>query len=333
MSFRSRPEYARPEAKRRSPAMRILFFSFVVGMIGVPVAFGALLYYTFGSAANVMSAPQLAPSSVEMPSWAGRGRETFLLLGTDHRDGDVDLPRTDVMMVASFDPQMHSAAIISLPRDIWLDIPGHGKERINAAFEFGELEKPGGGPALARKVVEQLLGVPIQHYALIGFGGFEKMIDLAGGVTVDVERPLKDNEYPDKDYSVRRIFFQPGLQHLDGVTALWYVRSRHSDSDFGRARRQQQLLLSLRHQALQLNLLPKLPSMVSALSESVKTDLRPQELVSLARAAKDIDAARVVNRVIDETMTTNFTTPAGEQVLLVNKNAVQALVKEAFSTP
>src|SRR5581483_648752 len=222
---------------------------------------------------------------VQAPEWSSTERINFLLMGTDHRPGETDLPRTDTMIVVTLDPATHAAGILSLPRDLWVPIPGHGSERINAAYAFGEADKPGAGPELARKTVEQLLGVPIHHYALIGFDGFQKLVDQVGGVIVDVDRPIKDNEYPDQNYSVRRIFFQPGLQRLDGETALWYVRTRHADSDFGRARRQQQFLLALRRQVLQLNLLPKAPRIVSALADSVKTDLRPSEVIALARLA------------------------------------------------
>jgi anionic cell wall polymer biosynthesis LytR-Cps2A-Psr (LCP) family protein len=185
---------------------------------------------------------------------------------------------------------------------------------------------------LARKTVEQLLGVPIQHYALVGFSGFEKLVDQMGGVVVDVERPIKDNEYPDGDYGLRRIFFQPGLQRLDGETALWYVRSRHADSDFGRARRQQQFLLALRRQALQLNLLPKAPAILGNLAGSIQTDLRPNDVIALARAAKDVDSSRLVNRVIDESMTTHWVTPAGAQVELPDKAAIKRVAQEVFGT-
>jgi anionic cell wall polymer biosynthesis LytR-Cps2A-Psr (LCP) family protein len=153
-----------------------------------------------------------------------------------------------------------------------------------------------------------------------------------GGVIIDVERPIKDNEYPDQNYSMRRIFFQPGLQRMDGFTALTYVRTRHADSDFGRARRQQQFLLALRKQALQLNLLPKLPALLNSVSDAIKTDLRPQEIIALARIAKDVDTSKVVNRVIDEELTTHWVTPAGAQVELPDKEAVKRLVQEVFGT-
>jgi LCP family protein required for cell wall assembly len=326
------PSFGAPahEPKRRPPALRALIACFILGMVGIPIVAGVALYVAFEGAFEVFTAPRLAPSTVQAPDWSSKERVNLLLLGTDQRENERDSPRSDTLIVLTLDPATHSAGIVSLPRDLWVPIPGYGNERINAAFELGEREKPSGGPELARKTVEQFLGIPIHHYALIGFTGFERLVDQVGGVLIDVERPIKDNEYPDQNYSLRRIFFQPGLQRMDGFTALTYVRTRHADSDFGRARRQQQFLLALRQQALQLNLLPKLPRLLNSLSDAIRTDLRPQEIVALARVAKDVDTAKVVNRVIDESMTTHWITPAGAQVELPNKEAVKKLVQEVF---
>ena len=312
----------------------VLFFVF--GLVVLPLAAGAGLYLVLDGAfarlgvEGVTSAPRFERSTQAVPAWSGTSRVTLLLLGTDQRDGEHAPPRTDTIIVATLDPVAKTAGMVSLPRDLWVTIPGYGQDRINASFELGEAAKRGSGAELTRKTVEELLGVPIHHYALIGFAGFQKLVDQVGGVVVDVERPIKDNEYPDAGYGLRRIFFQPGLQRLDGESALWYVRTRHADSDFGRARRQQQFLLGLRRQALQLNLLPKAPAILSALSDTIKTDLRPTEIVGLANVAKELDASAVVSRVIDETMTTHWVTPAGAQVEVPNKEAVKRIAQEVF---
>jgi LCP family protein required for cell wall assembly len=346
------PPFELRPARRRAPALRLLLFCFLGGVAIVPVAAGALLYFALTGAFDNVSlvsaltllkppAPVPAPApaappapapNVELPEWSSHGRVNVLLMGVDKRDSDKDPLRTDTMMVLTIDTEAHTAGLLSLPRDLWVEIPGHGTERINAAYEIGESLKAGGGPDLARKTVEQFLGVPIQHYVVVGFQGFQRLVDQLGGVVVDVERPIKDDEYPDGDYGLRRIYFQPGPQRLTGETALWYVRTRHADSDFGRARRQQQLLLGLRKQALQLNLLPKAPGILSALSDTIKTDLRPAEILGLVRVAKDIDTSSLTNRVIDESMTTNWVTPAGAQVLLPDRAAVRRLVQEVFGT-
>ncbi len=333
---RFRPGELERLPRKKPVALRALLAIFVAGMLCVPVGVGAGLYLMLSGAfssldvSGVASAPRLEESQVETPEWSSKSRVTLLLMGTDQRERETAPPRTDTIIVVTLDPASKSAGVISLPRDLWVTVPGYGSERINSAYELGEGAKKGGGPELARKTVEQLLGVPVHHYALVGFAGFEKLVDQVGGVVVDVERPIKDNEYPDQDYGVRRIFFQPGLQRLDGESSLWYVRTRHADSDFGRARRQQQFLLGLRRQALQLNLLPKAPSILAALSDTIKTDLRPTEILGLARVAKDLDSSRVVNRVIDETMTSHWVTPAGAQVERADPAAVKRVVQEVF---
>ena len=317
---------------------RALVLLFAVGLVVLPLGAGAGLYLLMDGAfarlgvEGVTSAPRFEPSTQPVPEWSGTSRITLLLLGTDQRDGENAPPRTDTIIVATLDPVAKTAGMISLPRDLWVTIPGYGQDRINASFELGEAAKRGGGAELTRKTVEELLGVPVHHYALIGFTGFQRLVDEVGGVVVDVERPIKDNEYPDANYNLRRIFFQPGLQRLDGESALWYVRTRHADSDFGRARRQQQFLMGLRRQALQLNLLPKAPAILAALSDTIKTDLKPAEILGLARVAKDLDSGAVVSRVIDETMTTHWVTPAGAQVELPNKDALKRVAQEVFGT-
>ena len=348
---------ARP---KRHPALRLLLLCFLTGIAVVPLTAGALIYFAltgaFASpgvqqllapftasapppaqpAQPVQPAPpppaQPAPeqASAPPPEWTAKGRVNIMLLGNDQRAGESDIPRTDTIIVLTIDTETHTAGLLSLPRDLWVTIPGYGQDRINAAFELGEARQRGGGPELAKKTIEQFLGVPIHHYVLVGFSGFQRLVDEMGGVTLDVERPIKDDEYPDADYSMRRIFFQPGLQRLNGETALWYVRTRHADSDFGRARRQQQFLLALRRQALQLNLLPKAPAILSALSDTFKTDFKPHEILGLAQVAKDIDTSKLTNRVVDESMTTHWVTPSGAQVELPNQPAVRRVVQEVF---
>ena len=272
-------------------------------------------------------------SALDVPEWSSKERVNLILLGTDRRDDDIDVTRTDTILIVSMDPVPKSAGVLSLPRDLWVNIPGYGFERINTAFEIGEYQKKGGGPSLLRRTLEGLLGVPMHHYALVGFAGFRKVVDQLGGVIVDVERPFRDDEFPDGNYGMRRIIFQGGLQRLDGEMALWYVRSRHSDSDFGRNRRQRQFLLALRQQALQLNMLPKAPAMLASVLDSIKTDLRSTEILSLARVAKDIETSRLVSRAVDESMVSPWTTPGGAAVLLPDPVAIRHVVQEVFGSP
>lgn len=278
-------------------------------------------------------APRFEVSDLGVPEWSSKERVNVILLGTDRRENEPDVTRTDTILIVSIDPVTKSAGVLSLPRDLWVNIPGYGFERINTAFEIGEYQKKGGGPALLRRTLEGLLGVPMHHYALVGFTGFRNVVDQLGGVVVDVERPFRDDEFPQGNYGTRRILFQAGLQRLDGEQALWYVRSRHADSDFGRNRRQRQFLLAVRQQALQLNMLPKAPAMLASVMDSVTTDLRASEILSLVRVAKDVETSRLTSRAIDESMVNPWMTPGGAAVLLPEPAAIRQVVQEVFGTP
>ncbi len=208
-----------------------------------------------------------------------------------------------------------------------------GEERINAAHFFGEYFKyPGGGPALAKRVVSLNLGIPIHYYARVDFRGFERVIDSIGGVNIDVEKPIRDDEYPDATYGYMRIFIPAGLQHMNGAVALEYARSRHSESDFGRVRRQQKLLLALREQGLQMGLIPKLPGLLTTLRDAVKTDLPAREAITLAQLAAQVDTKNIVSRSIDESMIIPYVMPGGADVVLPKREEIAKLVKEMFYT-
>ncbi|MSQ44223.1 MAG: hypothetical protein EXR45_08485 [Chloroflexi bacterium] len=356
-----------PDRARWSWRRRITFAMVSLLFVLVPIGIGAGLYRASGDVTNLVfdvlmmtawvtspsdrppepvgagtpmpegtpapEAPRFEASQLDVPEWSSKERVNIILLGTDRRDNEPDVTRTDTLLIVSIDPVTKSAGVLSLPRDLWVNIPGYGYERINSAFEIGEFQKKGGGPALLRKTIEGLLGVPIHHYALVGFTGFRKVVDQLGGVVVDVERPFRDDEFPSGNFGTRRILFQTGLQVLDGETALWYVRSRHADSDFGRNRRQRQFLLAVRQQALQLNMITKAPAMLSSLMDSVKTDLRTTEILSLARVAKDVETSKLVSRAVDETMVNPWMTPGGAAVLLPEPAAIRQVVQEVFGTP
>src|SRR5207253_4626943 len=135
-----------------------------------------------------------------------------------------------------------------------------------------------GGPDLTIRTVTSDFGIPVQHYARVDFRGFEQLIDTAGGVVIDVDWPVKDDEYPTPDYGYQRIYFAPGPQLMDGTTALEYARSRHGMSDFARAARQQKVIVSLRNRALQLNMLARAPELAGIAQKSLSTDLSPVQM-------------------------------------------------------
>jgi polyisoprenyl-teichoic acid--peptidoglycan teichoic acid transferase len=256
-------------------------------------------------------APAIAPAAPAIaPEWQGADRLNVLLLGVDKREGE-DVPRSDTMILVSIDPAGRRVGMLSIPRDLMVTIPGYGRDKINAAFPLAERDKlPGGGPTLAMETVQANFKVPVHHFATVDFRGFTRIIDAVGGVTVEAPYALKDDEYPsDEGANYTRLYVPAGLQQMDGTTALRYARSRHFDTDFGRNRRQQQVLQAIREQGLKLNLLPRLPEMITLLSGSVRTDLDPRQLPSLARLGMSIDREQIKSFGMTVDMTIVYDTP------------------------
>lgn len=266
-----------------------------------------------------------------LPDWQGTDRINILLLGIDKRDDEpMAGTRSDTMILASIDPVTKSAALVSLPRDMWVRIPGctysegcsGGEQRINVAHAVG-------GPPLAVQTVSADFSVPIQYYARVDFRGFEQLVDTVGGVVVDVDYPVKDDEYPTDDYGYQRIYFGPGPQLMDGRTALQYARSRHGMSDFARAGRQQKVIVSLRSRALQLNMLSRAPDLVGIIQKSLSTDLTPIQMLSLGKLVSQIDRDKIVNKVIDTNYVTPFKGDDGADLLAPDFAAIRQAIGAA----
>jgi LCP family protein required for cell wall assembly len=278
--------------------------------------------------------PRGTPVPVVFPNWDKKEPVNILLLGLDLREEEED-SRADTMIIVHIDPAEKTASMVSIPRDLWVDIPSYGKGRINTTYQLGE-DNPelGGGPGLAMATVEHNFDVPINYFAQVDFHGFEKIVDALGGITVDVARPLVDNEYPLGNYGVTRVYVPAGLQHMDGRTALQYARSRHADSDLGRNARQQQVLLAIRQQGLSLNVIPRLNDILHQLSDAVMTDLSLQQVGSLAQLARDIDRSAIQSLVIDATMAQQTVLPeTGADVLLPDWEVIRPRVKQLFADP
>ncbi|HMA33544.1 MAG TPA: LCP family protein [Chloroflexia bacterium] len=243
--------------------------------------------------------PTAAPAAPVPP-----GRINILLLGTDKRAelGD-DTARSDTIIIVSLDPQAKTAGILSVPRDLQVTLPHYGLQKINAAYFFGEYDKlPGGGPALAVPTISRFLQVPIPYYVAINFDGFQKVIDLVGGIDINVPAAIDDSAYPGPYNSVEHIQFAAGCQHMDGARALQYARTRHADSDFGRARRQQQVIKAVREKALALNMLPRYMDLLNQIGDAVETNIPPEQQWALARLAGDIGSQGLYTAQIDSTM-------------------------------
>jgi LCP family protein required for cell wall assembly len=261
------------------------------------------------------------------------GRVNILLMGLDVRPNDQgDGTRSDTMIVVSVDQASKSASMLSIPRDLWVDIPGHGSQRINTAYFFGEQDKPGaGGPPLAKTTVSKLLGIPIDYFVQVDFNGFRQIVDAIGGVTLDVKKPLIDSEYPTEDFGVKRLYIPAGVQRMDGKTALEYARSRHADSDLGRNQRQQAVLLAIREQGINLGAITN-TELQSALQGAIKTDLQLGDILSLVQTGLGLNKDNIHSYSIDANLTRQANV-AGNDVLIPDVEGIRNLVRQLTSAP
>lgn len=258
-----------------------------------------------------------------LPEWTGTERITVLILGIDERaQWDEPAWRTDTMIAATLDPVTLEAGVLSIPRDLWVEIPGYTHNRINTAHYIGDYDEyPGGGPALAVETVEHNLGFEIDYYVRVNFQAFIDLVDEIGGIDVNVEETIDDPLYPDANYGYDPLYIEAGERHLDGELALKYARTRHtSNGDFDRARRQQQVILAILEKATQpatlTRLVSKAPELYAMVESSVSTGLKLDQIVALAGLARKVDSEDIRFAVIDENCTENWTTPDGSMVLV-----------------
>jgi LCP family protein required for cell wall assembly len=213
-------------------------------------------------------------------------------------------------------------------------IPGRGRDRINTAFVYGAAgNNPAGGAALSMQTVEYNLGVPINHYVLVDFSAVIQGIDSLGGIDVYVPSTINDPTFPDMYYGFDPLYVAAGMQHMDGTLALKYARTRHADNDFGRAQRQQQVILAARDKALSLGitgLLAKAPILYQQMEQGIRTDLSLEQIVSLAQTVSDIPSENIQNDVLDYDYVSSYLTEAGAQVLILDNNKAAALIQQLF---
>lgn len=168
-----------------------------------------------------------------------------LVLGVDARPGEGYITRTDSIMLLGLKPAQLRASMLSIPRDLFIDVPGYGAQRINTINVLGEQEGEGQGVTLLEQSIESSFGVTVDRYARLNFQGFIALVDAVGGVTIDVERMIVDDLYPTEDGGVMTLRFDAGVQTMNGERALQYARTRHADDDYQRAHRQQQVFSAL----------------------------------------------------------------------------------------
>lgn len=302
------------------PRASVAIAGFVLaGLLGVGAYFLPVFQVAATSAVTSGSISDPLPTSTQP--------FTVLLLGSDDDAKFApDRFNTQSMILLRVDPGSKQASMLSIPRDLWVPIPGHGTGKISTAYQLG-------GPQLAIKAVEDNFRVHIDDYVWIGLNGLVNLIDRIGGVDVMVTNPVLDDFYPSDinthdPYAYYRVAVLPGAVHLDGIHALQYVRSRHGDlrGDFARSERQQQVLLAIKD--VHLNA-ADLPFLASAFSGEIKTSIgldRMRQLVGIAGQF----AGPGINRVVLVPPYTSETQIGGQDVVLPSWPMIRPLVHKTF---
>jgi LCP family protein required for cell wall assembly len=274
--------------------------------------------------------PENSPAPVP---WDGSSRANLLVMGLDYRDWEsFDVPRTDTMILLSLDPAGRSIGMLSIPRDLWVEIPGFEPSKINQAYRLGEVyEYSGGGPGLAVDTVEALLGMRIDYYAQVDFSAFERFIDELGGIKLDVPEAIEIDPLGDAKTQV----LEPGVQTLPGYLALAYARARNTaGSDFDRAQRQQQVILAIRERILSFEMLPTLathaPELYQELSAGIRTNLTLLQVVRMAWIAQQIPEENIHRGVIGVDQVEFDFSFDGQDILRPIPEAILQLRDEVF---
>ncbi len=322
-------------------------------------------YFKFKGATSDMlvAIPTQEPNLVENPNNSQPNKPlatpdivkdpfNLLLIGVDLRENDTEA-RTDTIIVLHVDPTQKWASMVSIPRDSCAEIPGYDtpgtcSQRINAAYELGykkgvaqKMTNPSiEGMKLTRDTVANMLNMNIDYVAQVDFKGFRKIVDAVGGITINVQRPLWDASYPtdDDDYGIIRLFIPAGLQHMDGTTALRYARSRHQDADYGRSRRQQDVIRAfvqtLKDKGL-FDQIDSLNSLTEQLKGSFYTDLPITDLGNLRALAglgTDIANGRIKSVKWDTSAVAGYIDEA-QYVPIWEQSSIDATVNELLTSP
>ena len=259
------PPPAVPKKKRRIwPYVAIVFLFFVAAAAGALFASTSLL-------------DKEDPKAEEEHLLTAKDKATIMIMGVDQRADDVG--RSDTLMVTMIDPKKNKAALLSVPRDTRVKIKGHGYDKINAAYAYG-------GHKLSESTVEGLLGVRIDHYIIINTHSFQRIIDALGGIDINVEKRMYYEDPWDDDGGLL-IDLQPGKQHMDGKTAVTYVRYRDEEGDIGRIDRQQKFMKAVVEKLTSPAVVTRLPAVIKEVMDSIETDLSFRQLLEFAGTLKN----------------------------------------------
>lgn len=338
-----------PRGRRFSPVVKLGLFGFAILLVGgFLLSTGVARSGTDDSGDNLSFLNSLrrlvSTPVVNLPGSNEDDRLNILLLGVGG-SGHEGPELTDTMIFGSFKPDTKEVGMISIPRDLTVEIPGYGYRKINAVNVYAELNNPGSGLETTSTTVEEILGEDVDYTVKVDFDGFEEIIDAIGGVDVYVERSFVDTTYPVDDGlgSVKTLSFTEGWTHMDGETALEFARSRHGTngegSDFARAARQQKILMAVKEKTLSLGVLlnpGKLNRIIGTIRDNLTTDMSVWDMVKYAKYIPDIESDKIASHVLDyQSGLVYETTINGAYVLLPYEDdwsGFHALADNIFAT-
>ncbi len=342
-----------PEGKDKTPVKfnkrgkkKIKHLKLYIIIAAIVLVFGGLGFFGWSLYSNLSK--MFAGDGNILSLFAGQqlkgessGRVNILLMGVGDT-GHAGENLSDTIMVISYDVKTKQAAMISVPRDLYVKIDEYGSAKINAAHAYGEYYKySGGGPALAEKTVSEVLGIPINYYARVDFTGLKDIVNAVGGIEVNVEEDLYDPLYPaDDGLRGKALYIEKGQQHMNGDTALRYSRSRETTSDFDRARRQQQVLVAIKDKVMSVDTFlnpKKIADIATALGNHLKTDFSVNEIPRGIEVFKGVDTNKIKNRVFDNSVAGLLVDDSGEAGYILipragiyNYSKLQAAVANIF---
>jgi LCP family protein required for cell wall assembly len=253
----------------------------------------------------------------------------ILLLGSDKRPEESvyrrvgtrhsKLWRTDAIIIVSLDVEDNTLRMLNIPRDLWVDIPGHGYDRINSAELWGELAEEGGGPDLVKQTIYNNLGIPIHYYGQADFEGFIQVVDTLGGLDVAVDCALPARN------------LEAGIHHMDGVEVLKYMTSRKDYSDFDRGRRQRRVLMALWDQALTPGIIPRLPELWVTMADNFQTDLPLDKVINLAYFGLQLKPRNIHQASINRKHVEDWIAPSGAMVLRPREDELREFLEEFYA--
>jgi LCP family protein required for cell wall assembly len=351
---RRRPAPRPPAPSRGRPVRRPIWPSVrrVLLIGGALVLVGLLLIYLY---VRGVAAPLVVRDARSNPPIAAPllGGINMLIVGVDERpDHPEEGVRSDTLIVVHLDALGRWASMLSIPRDSRVTVRDLGETKINVAYGYGyanaeALYGPGttprqGGMALAAEMVEQFLGLPergqrIHYVTQVNFAGFAQIIDALGGITIDVPKPIVDDAYPTPDFGTQRIEFQPGVQRMNGERALIYARTRHADSDFGRAERQQQVIRAIIDEVRARGVIGQallIPRMLSGLDGTVATTMpitRLDILLGMGWLASGLDPEAIGQVQISPETVPNYQEVGSD--LIWDPAGVRAVVETFLTRP